>query len=146
MARRATVRLIKRGEIVRCPCVRCGAVAVETHHTDYADPRAVEFLCRRCHRALHRRPVNPETGNAAMDALRRGLAAAMGRRTHAEVAAMLGVSQPTVTRFLHGVRTPIRLNFLGAIVRAYPNLRELVDRVLHGENAGADDLAPIAAS
>jgi hypothetical protein len=59
-ARAYTQVLLKRGELVKEPC-RCGETNVEAHHPDYSQPRLVIWLCRACHRALHRR----EKGRAA---------------------------------------------------------------------------------
>lgn len=42
-----------RGLIRVETCSECGADA-EKHHPDYTDPRRVVWLCRRCHRRLHR--------------------------------------------------------------------------------------------
>ena len=36
---------IKRGKVKKQPCLVCGALA-EAHHTDYAKPLDVEWLCR----------------------------------------------------------------------------------------------------
>lgn len=36
-------------------CEACGRKATDRHHPDYTKPREVTFLCRRCHKLLHRR-------------------------------------------------------------------------------------------
>lgn len=47
--RRATVRLIRAGEIVKLPCEVCGTDSVSVHHRDYTNPRDVAWLCRTHH-------------------------------------------------------------------------------------------------
>jgi hypothetical protein len=54
-ARQETGRLMRAGEIVRQPCMRCGAERVEMHHLNYADPRAIAWLCRPHHLEVHDR-------------------------------------------------------------------------------------------
>lgn len=46
---------VKGGRLVRpAVCDRCSAPGrIEAHHTDYARPLAVTWLCRPCHRARH---------------------------------------------------------------------------------------------
>jgi hypothetical protein len=41
------------GVIQRQPCEVCGAEKAECHHSDYSQPAAVRWLCRRCHARLH---------------------------------------------------------------------------------------------
>ena len=51
---RATLKVgVRRGKIIRTPCAECGGQKVEGHHTDYAKPLQVVWLCRRCHRLRH---------------------------------------------------------------------------------------------
>ena len=45
---------IKIGALVRQPCKQCGTEPSEAHHDDYARPLDVRWLCRRCHKRLHR--------------------------------------------------------------------------------------------
>lgn len=49
-----TNMLIKRGRLVRQPCRVCGNPKADAHHTDYNNPRLVDWLCRLCHVAEHR--------------------------------------------------------------------------------------------
>lgn len=56
--RRLTSDAIKLGLLVRQPCEVCGAVEVEAHHDDYAQPLVVRWLCRKHHDAEHER-VSP---------------------------------------------------------------------------------------
>lgn len=54
--RRANVRtytrvLVQRGHLLRSPCL-CGESDVQAHHLEY-EPRAVVWLCRRCHQIMH---------------------------------------------------------------------------------------------
>lgn len=44
-----------RGFIQREACSECGAHNAEMHHPDYSKPLEVVWLCRACHRELHRR-------------------------------------------------------------------------------------------
>jgi hypothetical protein len=41
-------------------CQRCGSTKRrEAHHADYSKPLEVEWLCRMCHRMIHKRPKRP---------------------------------------------------------------------------------------
>lgn len=44
----------QRGQLSPQPCAKCGGTPAEKHHPDYAKPLEVEWLCRKCHRKLHR--------------------------------------------------------------------------------------------
>jgi hypothetical protein len=44
---------LRRGLIVRGPCVRCGSPDAEMHHPDYAKPLDIVWLCRVDHREEH---------------------------------------------------------------------------------------------
>lgn len=46
---------IKRGQLVRQPCEKCGEPKVHGHHTDYSKPLDVMWLCRKHHYEEHRR-------------------------------------------------------------------------------------------
>lgn len=51
---RAVLRMaVYRGEIVKTPCMVCGAEKVEAHHADYDRPRDVIWLCRPHHVGAH---------------------------------------------------------------------------------------------
>jgi len=53
-AREAVRSAIRSGRLVRGPCSTCGTTSnVHAHHTDYAKPLDVTWMCRRCHRAEH---------------------------------------------------------------------------------------------
>lgn len=45
--------LIERGTLPPQPCQVCGDPAVQAHHVNYDDPRAVVWLCVAHHRAAH---------------------------------------------------------------------------------------------
>lgn len=51
---RLVKKAVRRGELVRGPCSRCGAARAHGHHADYARPLDVVWLCARCHKAEHR--------------------------------------------------------------------------------------------
>lgn len=44
---------LKRGNIIKSPCKKCGNVNSEMHHPDYNKPLYVIWLCRKCHLMLH---------------------------------------------------------------------------------------------
>lgn len=48
-----TKMLVKRGLLRRLPCERCGERKTQAHHLSYDDPRAVLWLCQRCHEDWH---------------------------------------------------------------------------------------------
>ena len=54
LARRLVREAIKRGDIVRKPCVKCGEKKAQAHHDDYSKPLEVRWLCSLCHTKHHR--------------------------------------------------------------------------------------------
>ena len=46
---------LKTGLIMRFACLKCGEAETEAHHHDYSKPLDVEWLCRPCHAAAHRK-------------------------------------------------------------------------------------------
>jgi ribosomal protein S27AE len=44
----------KVGKLLQQPCRSCGNPESQAHHEDYRKPLDVTWLCRRCHRELHR--------------------------------------------------------------------------------------------
>lgn len=48
----------KRGKISKNPCEKCGNNNSQMHHPDYGKPLCVNWLCRKCHLAIHKK-VNP---------------------------------------------------------------------------------------
>lgn len=54
-ARVAVSTAIKRGKLQRGVCVKCGIANADAHHADYSRPLDVVWLCRKCHRAEHKR-------------------------------------------------------------------------------------------
>ena len=47
-------RAIKKGELTRMPCIRCGNLKTEAHHEDYDKPLDVMWLCSPCHKQRHK--------------------------------------------------------------------------------------------
>lgn len=46
---------IKRGQLKREPCVKCGKLEVQAHHTDYSKPLKVIWLCIPHHKEADRK-------------------------------------------------------------------------------------------
>jgi hypothetical protein len=53
VAHRAVSRAIKRGTLVRVPCVKCNNEKSFAHHEDYDKPLDVIWLCQVCHSKRH---------------------------------------------------------------------------------------------
>jgi hypothetical protein len=53
--RQKTHYLVRVGKLIKTPCVECGEVKVQAHHTSYDDPYAVVWLCGMHHRFLEGR-------------------------------------------------------------------------------------------
>lgn len=51
----AVWRALKAGKLTRPPaCTRCEAIgSVQAHHEDYTKPFDVQWVCSRCHGAIH---------------------------------------------------------------------------------------------
>lgn len=54
-ARAQCAYAIRSGKLIRQPCAACGNPKSEAHHDDYSKPLNVEWLCRQCHAAAHRK-------------------------------------------------------------------------------------------
>src|SRR5262245_50593113 len=54
LARRRLQQAIQKGKILKRPCIECGKFETEAHHPDYSKPFDVIWLCRSCHRRIHR--------------------------------------------------------------------------------------------
>jgi len=54
-AHRIVTRALKAGILERLPCEVCGESKVEGHHDSYEDPLIVRWLCRRHHKAHHKK-------------------------------------------------------------------------------------------
>lgn len=52
-ARAAVYNALKRGDLVRRPCEKCGLEKSEGHHDDYSKPLEVRWLCRTHHVEHH---------------------------------------------------------------------------------------------
>lgn len=55
LARLAVRNALRRGELHKEPCARCGASRVEAHHCDYSQPLVVAWLCADHHRQEHQK-------------------------------------------------------------------------------------------
>lgn len=44
---------IKKGTLVKEPCIVCGRKDSQAHHEDYTKPLQVKWLCPPCHKAVH---------------------------------------------------------------------------------------------
>jgi len=52
--REITYCAIKKGDLIRKPCEKCGNKKVQAHHDDYSKPMDVRWLCVKCHNEHHR--------------------------------------------------------------------------------------------
>ena len=53
-AHNAVARAIKKGDLVRSSCIRCGEDKSIAHHEDYDKPLEVMWLCQPCHKQRHK--------------------------------------------------------------------------------------------
>lgn len=49
IARELVKQAIKKGSLIRQPCVKCGELKSEAHHPDHTKPLEVIWLCRSHH-------------------------------------------------------------------------------------------------
>ena len=56
-AHNAVTRAIRKGNLVRLPCERCGAEKAFAHHEDYNKKLDVTWLCQPCHKQRHKEMV-----------------------------------------------------------------------------------------
>jgi hypothetical protein len=54
LAHSSVARAIRRGELIRQPCCRCGSEKTVAHHEDYEKPLEVVWLCQPCHKQRHK--------------------------------------------------------------------------------------------
>ncbi len=54
LAHSSVARAIRRGDLVRQPCCRCGEEKAVAHHEDYEKPLDVVWLCQPCHKQRHK--------------------------------------------------------------------------------------------
>jgi hypothetical protein len=54
IAHGAVAKAIKNGNLIRQPCIRCGAEKSEGHHEDYDKPLEIMWLCAPCHKQRHK--------------------------------------------------------------------------------------------
>ena len=52
-AQKVVARAIKRGALVRQPCIICGHAPAHAHHEDYTKPLDVTWLCMKHHMDRH---------------------------------------------------------------------------------------------
>lgn len=53
-ARQLMYNAIRRGALVKGPCLDCGSASnIHGHHDDYLKPLEVTWLCRKCHQVRH---------------------------------------------------------------------------------------------
>lgn len=52
-AHKAVQCALRRGDLVKLPCIICGSDSVEAHHPDYSRPLDVVWLCVLHHRQTH---------------------------------------------------------------------------------------------
>ena len=52
-ARQQVYNALRRGEIKKEPCSKCGADKAHAHHGDYTKPLDIEWLCAKCHTVHH---------------------------------------------------------------------------------------------
>ncbi len=46
---------VNRGKIIKTPCIIClSEKNLESHHPDYSKPDLIAWLCRKCHRSIHK--------------------------------------------------------------------------------------------
>jgi ribosomal protein S27AE len=53
-AHSAVAREIKKGALIKQPCVRCGSIKSLAHHEDYDKKLDVTWLCQPCHKQRHK--------------------------------------------------------------------------------------------
>ena len=54
IAHNAVARALKKGELLRNPCVKCGDKKSVAHHEDYDKPLSVIWFCQVCHVQRHK--------------------------------------------------------------------------------------------
>lgn len=52
-AHNAVARAIKKGTLLRKPCIKCNSEKTVAHHEDYDKPLEVTWLCQPCHKKRH---------------------------------------------------------------------------------------------
>jgi ribosomal protein S27AE len=116
-ARSLVARAIRRGEIVKpAACPRCErTLQVIAHHSNYAEPLAIEWLCQRCHVAEHVRlgwgiigpkgarhdATRPETTGLMLR-----LADVRGDMTKSNFGRLCGIAAITYWKYEHGTIAP----------------------------------------
>jgi ribosomal protein S27AE len=54
LAHSIVAKAIRKGTLVRQPCVRCAEAKSLAHHEDYDHPLVVMWLCQACHKQRHK--------------------------------------------------------------------------------------------
>jgi len=49
----AVHKALRKGKLVKQPCIHCGNPDTQAHHADYDKPLEVAWLCDSCHKKLH---------------------------------------------------------------------------------------------
>lgn len=57
LARQKVSNSIRNGKLIRQPCVVCGNIKSEAHHSDYRKPLCITWLCFKHHREAHKQNV-----------------------------------------------------------------------------------------
>ena len=53
-AHSSVAKAIRKGDLLRAPCERCGDAKSLAHHEDYDKPLQVNWLCQPCHKQRHK--------------------------------------------------------------------------------------------
>lgn len=62
-ARRDVSNALKKGLLIKKPCVECGEANSQAHHEDYSKPLEVVWFCFPCHTNHHNKERMREQGN-----------------------------------------------------------------------------------
>jgi len=54
----SVTRAIKKGTLIKKPCIRCNSEKSLAHHENYDEPLNVMWLCQICHKIRHKELAN----------------------------------------------------------------------------------------